>query len=321
MKQRSTTTPEAFAGPASITMPFKGKRLMVRPRTTTGPPPLHCGPSTRPFAQTMAFAPLSSTLRGTSKPASASTPPSMTRSHVVTSGKCVRGSTVIGAAKRILHGRVPPHCPLALVMASRNEPAPKSSQVVTSTAAIAGRFASANTTAAYLTRMRNLLAISLLLLAGCASTSTSKTEYDLVLRHATLYDGSGRPAVQGDLAIRGDRIAALGEVHGRGRQELDVHGLAVAPGFINIMRQAQESLIADGRGLSDTKQGVTTEIFGEGESMGPLSPAMKQELVEQQADIKYPAAWTTLREYLDWLQHRGVTPNVGSFLGAATPRI
>src|SRR6266446_8964002 len=103
-------------------------------------------------------------------------------------------------------------------------------RIARSTAAIAGKFASANTTAAYLARMRNLLAISLLLLAGCASTSTSKTEYDLVLRHATLYDGSGRPAVQGDLAISGDRIAALGEVYGRGRQELDVHGLAVAPG-------------------------------------------------------------------------------------------
>jgi N-acyl-D-amino-acid deacylase len=167
--------------------------------------------------------------------------------------------------------------------------------------------------------MKNLLAIPLLLLAACASTP--RAEYDFVLRHATLYDGSGKPAIQGDLAIRGDRIAALGEVRGRGANEIDVHGLAVAPGFINIMSQAQESLIADGRGLSDTKQGVTTEIFGEGESMGPLSPAMKQEVLEQQADIKYPVDWTTLREYLDWLRARGVTPNIGSFLGAATPRV
>lgn len=142
-----------------------------------------------------------------------------------------------------------------------------------------------------------------------------------MLRNATLYDGSGGAAVQGDLAIRGDRIAALGKVRGRGARELDVHGLAVAPGFINIMSQAQESLIADGRGLSDTKQGVTTEIMGEGESMGPLSPAMKKELVELQADIKYDVPWTTLREYLDWLAGRGVTPNIGSFIGAATPRV
>ena len=163
--------------------------------------------------------------------------------------------------------------------------------------------------------MKRLLALASLLLSACA------THYDVVLRHATIYDGSGKPAINGDVALRGDRIAAVGEVHGAVRTEIDVHGLAIAPGFINVMSQAQESLIADGRGLSDTKQGVTTEIFGEGESMGPLSPAMKKELVESQADIKYPAAWTTLREYLDWLQHRGVTPNIGSFLGAATPRV
>jgi N-acyl-D-amino-acid deacylase len=169
--------------------------------------------------------------------------------------------------------------------------------------------------------MKNLLAIPLLLLVACATTSTPRTDYDIILRHATLYDGSGKEPIHGDLAIRGDRIAALGDVHGRGATEIDVHDLAVAPGFINVMSQAQESLIADGRGLSDTKQGVTTEIFGEGESMGPLSPAMKKELVDGEADIKYPVAWTTLREYLDWLRARGVTPNIGSFLGAATPRV
>ena len=178
--------------------------------------------------------------------------------------------------------------------------------------------------------MRTLLGPSLLLLAACATTAPTTTpltipatipQFDVVLRNATLYDGSGRAPIHGDLAIRGDQVAALGEVHGSGARELDVHGLAVAPGFINIMSQAQESLIADGRGLSDTKQGVTTEIFGEGESMGPLTPAMQKELIDYQADIKYPVEWTTLREYLDWLQHRGVTPNVGSFLGAATPRI
>ena len=167
--------------------------------------------------------------------------------------------------------------------------------------------------------MRYLTAIASLVLAACASTP--KTDYDIVLRNATLYDGSGEPASHGDLAIRGDRIAAIGNVPGHGASEIDVHGLAVVPGFINVMSQAQESLIADGRGLSDTKQGVTTEIMGEGESMGPLTPAMKKEFVDGQGDIKYPIEWTTLREYLDWLQHRGVTPNIGSFLGAATPRV
>src|SRR5258708_39692587 len=108
--------------------------------------------------------------------------------------------------------------------------------------------------------MRRLLALVPLFLAACASTP--RIDDDVVLRHATLYDGSGKPSVQGDLAIRGDRIAAVGNAHGRGARELDVHGLAVAPGFINVMSQAQESLVSDGRGLSDTKQGVTTEIFG-----------------------------------------------------------
>src|SRR6059058_2756339 len=147
--------------------------------------------------------------------------------------------------------------------------------------------------------MRRLLALALLLLAACATTP--QPAYDIVLRNATLYDGTGKPATQGDLAIRADRIAAIGEVHGRGAKEIDVHGLAVAPGFINVMSQAQESLIADGRGLSDTKQGVTTEIFGEGESMGPLTPAMKKELKSYQTDIKYDVVWTTLGEYLQWL--------------------
>jgi N-acyl-D-amino-acid deacylase len=177
--------------------------------------------------------------------------------------------------------------------------------------------------------MRNLAASALLLLTACATATapqstaphTGTSKYDVVLRNATLYDGSGGAAVHGDLAIRGDRIAAVGKVAGQGAQELDVHGLAVAPGFINVMSQSQESLIADGRGLSDTKQGVTTEIMGEGESMGPLSPAMKQEFAVYQTDIKYPVEWTTLREYLDWLVRRGVTPNVGSFIGAATPRV
>src|SRR5215471_4012805 len=130
--------------------------------------------------------------------------------------------------------------------------------------------------------MHKLLVSLLPLLAACATTSM-RPSFDVVVRNATIYDGTGRPPIHGDLAIRGDRIAALGEVGGHGAREIDVHGLAVAPGFVNVMSQAQESLIADGRGLSDTKQGVTTEIMGEGESMGPLSPEMKKELVELQA--------------------------------------
>ncbi|MDQ6802895.1 MAG: D-aminoacylase [Acidobacteriota bacterium] len=155
----------------------------------------------------------------------------------------------------------------------------------------------------------------------CACATTSRPTYDIVIRNGTIYDGSGGDAIRGDVAIRGDRIAAVGRVDGAGKMEIDAHGLAVAPGFINIMSQAQESLIADGRGMSDVKQGVTTEIFGEGESMGPLSPAMKEEIKAYQTDVKYDVAWTTLGEYLQWLTGRGVSPNVGSFIGAATPRV
>ena len=159
----------------------------------------------------------------------------------------------------------------------------------------------------------------LALLTACATTSQST--YDIVIRNGTIYDGGGGQPLRGDVAIRGDRIADVGQVDGRGQKEIDARGLAVAPGFINVMSQAQETLIADGRGMSDLEQGVTTEIFGEGESMGPLSPAMKSDNRRDQTDIKYDVQWTTLREYLQWLTKRGVSPNVGSFLGAATPRI
>lgn len=165
--------------------------------------------------------------------------------------------------------------------------------------------------------MRRLLCLALLL-SACATT---RPRYDTVIRNVAIYDGSGAEARHGDIAIRGDRIAAVGVVDGNGKNEIDGHGLACAPGFINVMSQAGESLIADGRGMSDVKQGVTTEIFGEGESAGPLSPAMKKEAVEYQTDIKYDVEWTTLGESLQWLTRRGVSVNVGSFLGAATPRV
>jgi len=162
--------------------------------------------------------------------------------------------------------------------------------------------------------MRRLLFV-LCLLTGCA------TQYDTVIRNAMIYDGTGGAAQHGDVAILGNRIAAVGVVNGHGKTEIDAHGLATAPGFINVMSQAQEALLADGRAMSDVKQGVTTEIFGEGESMGPLTPAMKKEYVALQSDIRYDIDWTTLGEYLQSLTRRGVSVNVGSFLGAATPRV
>ena len=154
---------------------------------------------------------------------------------------------------------------------------------------------------------------------ACATTSPT---YDVVIRNGTIYDGTGGFATGGDVAIKGDRIAAIGgALPGRGKVEINAKGMAIAPGFINIMSQAQESLIVDGRGLSDIKQGVTTEIIGEGESMGPLSDAMKKEMLDSMGDLKYDIAWTTLGQYLDWLVARGVSPNIGSFIGAATPRV
>jgi N-acyl-D-amino-acid deacylase len=146
--------------------------------------------------------------------------------------------------------------------------------------------------------------------------------YDLILRGGTIYDGSGKPPLAGDIAIRGQRIAVVGALGGaRAPTEINVKGLAVAPGFINMLSWATESLIADGRSMSDIKQGVTLEVFGEGWSMGPLNDAMKREALQQQGDIKYPIEWTTLGDYLDHLVKRGISTNVASFVGATTVRI
>src|SRR5262249_32944798 len=147
-------------------------------------------------------------------------------------------------------------------------------------------------------------------------------EYDVVIRNGLLYDGSGKPPMRGDVAINGDTIAAIGDLKNvRGAKELDAQRLAVAPGFINMLSWATESLIQDGRSQSDIRQGVTLEIFGEGESMGPLTEKMKQEMREQQGDIKFSIEWTTLDEYLEYLIHRGISCNVASFVGATTLRI
>jgi N-acyl-D-amino-acid deacylase len=159
------------------------------------------------------------------------------------------------------------------------------------------------------------------LFAAIALLTSACATHDVVIRNGLLFDGRGGEPVRGDLAFDHDRITAVGKVGGKGRSEIDARGLAVSPGFINVMSQAQESLIADGRGMSDLLQGVTTEIMGEGESMGPVNESMRKEMVSQQADIRYDVSWSTLREYLDWLVKRGVSPNVGSFLGAATPRV
>ena len=148
------------------------------------------------------------------------------------------------------------------------------------------------------------------------------TEYDLLIRNGMIYDGSGRPPVAGDIAVNGASIAAIGQLRGaRGRAELDAQGLAVAPGFINMLSWANRSLLEDGRSQSDIRQGVTLEVLGEGSSMGPLNDNMKRQMREQQGDLKYAIEWTTLSEYLSYLVKRGVSCNVASFVGATTVRV
>ena len=155
-----------------------------------------------------------------------------------------------------------------------------------------------------------------------AARAAEPKTYDLILRGGTIYDGSGGKPFAGDVAVNGDRIAAVGPLgDAKGKKEVDAKGLAISPGFVNMLSWATESLLVDGRAQSDIRQGVTLEVMGEGGSMGPLNDAMKKEGVEQQGDIKYPITWTTLGEYLDQVVAKGIAPNVASFVGATTVRI
>src|SRR5215210_2334842 len=155
-----------------------------------------------------------------------------------------------------------------------------------------------------------------------ASAAPAPASYSVVIRGGTIYDGSGGVPYVGDVAIKGDKIVYVGpHAPGRGARVVDASGKAVSPGFINMLSWSTESLIADGRGLSDTAQGVTLEVMGEGNSMGPLNREMKRLDVARQGDIKYPIRWTTLGQYLEYLQRKGVTPNVASFVGATTVRV
>ncbi|HEV7313151.1 D-aminoacylase [Sphingopyxis sp.] len=166
---------------------------------------------------------------------------------------------------------------------------------------------------------RALLLGSALLVS--VSAQAADAAYDLIIRGGTIYDGSGKAPVVGDVAIKGDRIVAVGKVEGSAKTEVAAKGMAVAPGFINMLSWATESLIADPRSQSDIRQGVTLEVMGEGWSMGPMNAAMKRLETERQGDVKYPIEWTTLGDYLGWLEKRGVSTNVASFVGAATVRV
>lgn len=161
--------------------------------------------------------------------------------------------------------------------------------------------------------------------AGCSGSGPQGGQdaaaHDIVIRGGVIYDGEGGEPQRADLAIDGDRIAAIGDLSGvRGKQEIDASGLAVAPGFINMLSWANESLIEDGRAHSDIYQGVTLEVMGEGESWGPWSDAVKQEMLERQGDIRYEITWDTLGQYLEHLESKEISVNVASFVGAATVR-
>ncbi|MDH3939359.1 MAG: D-aminoacylase [Xanthomonadales bacterium] len=173
-----------------------------------------------------------------------------------------------------------------------------------------------------------LFSLSCLLLAACsdsqapvAAAPEAAANFDILIRNGMVYTGDGGEAVLADVAISGDRIAAVGQINGTAKMVIDAGGLAVAPGFINMLSWATESLLEDGRSQSDIRQGVTLEVMGEGWSMGPLNDAMKAEMLRRQGDIKYEIEWTTLGEYLAYLEKSGISNNVASFIGATTVRI
>jgi N-acyl-D-amino-acid deacylase len=166
----------------------------------------------------------------------------------------------------------------------------------------------------------SLTASLLVVSAVVAAVPKVDAVHDLVLRNGVIYDGSGARPYSGDVAIDADRITYVGPRHDlHGHTEIDVKGQAIAPGFINMLAHPEESLFADGRALSDLSQGVTLEVMGEF-SMGPLSDTMKQQMVDRQSDIRFPVTWTTLGQYMQTLEHRGISPNVASFVGAPTVR-
>ncbi|MFN2638017.1 MAG: D-aminoacylase, partial [Gemmatimonadaceae bacterium] len=164
----------------------------------------------------------------------------------------------------------------------------------------------------------------LLAVLSCAPPrpSPSGTVYDVVIRGGTIYDGLGGAPYVGDVGILGDKIRLVGNFSiPKPKREIDARGMAVAPGFINMLSWATESLIEDGRSQGDIRQGVTLEVMGEGSSMGPLTDTMRKEMIAEEGDIKYDVPWTTLGEYLDFLVQKGISPNVASFVGATSLRV
>ncbi len=167
-----------------------------------------------------------------------------------------------------------------------------------------------------------LTAFAAFAVSACVKPTAPLASYDTIIRHGNVYDGSGGKPVVSDIGIRGDRIAAIGDLsRAHAALEVDAHGLAVAPGFINMLSWAADTLFVDGRSMSDIKQGVTLEVFGEGTSLGPMTPQMRDTEQKNQIDIKYPITWLGFGEGMDALARHGISPNIASFVGATTLRI
>ncbi|MEM8929263.1 MAG: D-aminoacylase [Bacteroidota bacterium] len=165
--------------------------------------------------------------------------------------------------------------------------------------------------------MRVIIMLVLATFLSCAPATT----FDQVLQNGLIYDGNGGVPFMGDIGINGDTIAAIGKPNSlRGAKVISLEGMATAPGFINMLSWANVTLLEDGRSQSDIRQGVTLEVMGEGRSMGPLSPKMKENMQKNQGDIKFEVAWNTLGEYLQYLENKGVSTNIASFLGNGTLR-
>jgi len=169
--------------------------------------------------------------------------------------------------------------------------------------------------------MKTLFAATAVALCLTASQADSAPTYDLIVRGGEIYDGTGGTPILGDVAIKKDRIACVGACPGSAPKVVDAKGKAVAPGFVNMLSWSTDSLIQDGRGQSELRQGVTLQVMGEGSSMGPWTREMKTLELQRQGDIKYPITWTTLDQYLRVLEKKGVSVNVASFVGAATVRV
>jgi len=143
------------------------------------------------------------------------------------------------------------------------------------------------------------------------SPSTTPADFDAIIKDGTVYDGIGAEPKQADVAIRADRIVGIGDFKAaKAKTMINAKGLAVAPGFINMLSWSTVSLIQDGRSQSEIRQGVTTEIMGEGESMGPVNDRVREHMVRQQIDVKYDIKWNTLAEYLQYLEKRGVRDRI-----------